>query len=136
MHYGVIASSDEEIECGVTRDVAKEALGVGVLCFEREAAGLMNDFPCLVVRGISDYADTHKSTTWIGYAAAAAAACAKELLEIMPPQEVQDMAVLKEGETPSSFRSKHLICVLKYRCDSSYDDERGENVRGGIARLR
>jgi nucleoside phosphorylase len=105
VHYGVIASSDAEIECGVTRDAAKEALGVGVLCFEREAAGLMNDFPCLVVRGVSDYADTHKSTAWIGYAAAAAAACAKEILESMPPQEVQDMAVLNEGETSSSLRS-------------------------------
>jgi nucleoside phosphorylase len=105
VHYGVIASSDAEIECGVTRDAAKEALGMGVLCFEREAAGLMNDFPCLVIRGISDYADTHKSTAWIAYAAAAAVACAKELLESMPPQEVQDMAVLNEGETSSLLRS-------------------------------
>ncbi|PKK43582.1 hypothetical protein CI102_11172 [Trichoderma harzianum] len=28
-----------------------------VLCVEMEAAGLMNNFPCIVIRGICDYAD-------------------------------------------------------------------------------
>ena len=41
-----------------------------------EAAGLMNSFPCLVIRGICDYADTHKSKHWKAYAAATAAATA------------------------------------------------------------
>ncbi|KAL4893070.1 nucleoside phosphorylase domain-containing protein [Aspergillus ambiguus] len=49
----------------------------GIICFEMEAAGLMNTFPYLVIRGISDYADTHKNDDWQGYAAAAAAAYAK-----------------------------------------------------------
>ena len=26
-----------------------------------EAAGLMNEFPCIVIHGISDYADSHKN---------------------------------------------------------------------------
>jgi nucleoside phosphorylase len=42
-----------------------------------EAAGLMNHFPCLVIRGIRDYSDTHKNKEWQGYAAMAAAAYAK-----------------------------------------------------------
>jgi nucleoside phosphorylase len=115
VHYGVIASGDEEIGCGVTRDAAKQALGV--LCFEREAAGLMNNFPCLVIRGICDYSDSHKSKVWLGYAAAAAAACAKELLEMMPPQEVQDMAtiekVLCDGESSSSITYIYLTILTK-----------------------
>jgi nucleoside phosphorylase len=45
-----------------------------------EAAGLMNSFPCLVIRGICDYADSHKDDLWQRYAAATAAAYAKELL--------------------------------------------------------
>ncbi|KAL3444390.1 hypothetical protein BJX65DRAFT_310973 [Aspergillus insuetus] len=45
-----------------------------------EAAGLMNTYPCLVIRGICDYADSHKNKAWQGYAAATAAAFAKELL--------------------------------------------------------
>jgi nucleoside phosphorylase len=51
-----------------------------VLCFEMEAAGLMNDFRCIVIRGISNYADSHKNDLWQRYAAAAAAGVAKELL--------------------------------------------------------
>jgi len=37
---------------------------------------------CLVIRGISDYADSHKREdhAWHGYAAAAAAAFAKEFI--------------------------------------------------------
>jgi len=54
-----------------------------VLCFEMEAAGLMDNFPCLVVRGICDYADSHKNNLWQGYAAAMAAAYAKELLSVI-----------------------------------------------------
>jgi hypothetical protein len=45
-----------------------------------EAAGIMNQFPCLVIRGICDYGDSHKSEDWQGYAAMAAAAYAKDLL--------------------------------------------------------
>jgi hypothetical protein len=53
-----------------------------------EAAGLMNDFPCLVIRGICDYADTHKNKEWQGYAAAVAAAYAKELLLVVPVDQI------------------------------------------------
>lgn len=49
-------------------------------CVEMEAAGLMNNYPCVVVRGICDYADSHKNKDWQGYAAAVAVAYAKELL--------------------------------------------------------
>jgi nucleoside phosphorylase len=62
--------------------ITRDELGQrhGVLCFEMEAAGLMNAFPCLVIRGICDYSDTHKNDKWQPYAAAAAASYAKELL--------------------------------------------------------
>ena len=60
----------------------------GVLCFEMEAAGLMNSFPCLVIRSICDYADSHKNKRWQPYATATAAACAKEVLLVIPPAEV------------------------------------------------
>jgi hypothetical protein len=63
-----------------------------VLCFEMEAAGLMNNFPCLVIRGICDYADSHKNKDWQGYAAMVAAAYAKDLLCRIPPQQVENEA--------------------------------------------
>jgi hypothetical protein len=90
----VIASSDEDIKCGVTRDAAEQLLGV--LYFMREAAGLMNTFLCLVICGICDYADAHKNKAWLKFTASAAAPCAKALLEMMPPQEVQDMATIEK----------------------------------------
>jgi hypothetical protein len=32
-----------------------------------EAAGLMKDFPCIVIRGICGYADFSKNDAWHGY---------------------------------------------------------------------
>ena len=83
VHYGTIASGSQVIRDGVVRDKVNSALG-GVLCFEMEAAGLMNSFPCLVIRGICDYADSHKNKRWQAYAAGTAAACAKEVLSVIP----------------------------------------------------
>jgi nucleoside phosphorylase len=85
IHYGLIASSNQLMKNALTRD--KLAAEKDVLCFEMEAAGLMNHFPCLVVRGICDYSDSHKNKEWQGYAAMAAAAYAKDLLcQIIPSQ--------------------------------------------------
>ncbi|KAI7976506.1 hypothetical protein EIK77_000073, partial [Talaromyces pinophilus] len=79
VHYGTIASGDQVIKDAQVRDkLSRES--DGAICFEMEAAGLMNDFRCIVIRGISDYADSHKNDVWQPYAAAAAAAMAKELL--------------------------------------------------------
>jgi nucleoside phosphorylase len=87
IHYGLIASANHLMKDALIRDVlAKEK---DVLCFEMEAAGLMNHFPCLVIRGICDYSDTHKNKEWQGYAAMAAAAYAKDLLCRIPPSRVE-----------------------------------------------
>ncbi|KOC15945.1 hypothetical protein AFLA70_169g002231 [Aspergillus flavus AF70] len=82
VHYGLIASGNQVVKDGVSRDRMGQELGV--ICFETEAAGLMDNFPGLVIRGISDYADSHKNMTWQGYAAIAASAFAKELLLMIP----------------------------------------------------
>ncbi|GKT61935.1 G-protein beta WD-40 repeats containing [Colletotrichum tofieldiae] len=76
--YGLIASANQLMKDASIRD--KLAEKEGVLCFEMEAAGLMNQFPCLVIRGICDYSDSHKNKNWQGYAAMAAAAYAKALI--------------------------------------------------------
>ncbi len=57
-HYGTIASGNSLIKDGIERDRIYQALDSNVLCFEMEAAGLMNNFPCLVIRGVCDYADS------------------------------------------------------------------------------
>jgi nucleoside phosphorylase len=89
VHYGLIASADRLMKDAQIRDTL--ACEEGVLCFEMEAAGLMDHFPCVVIRGICDYSDTHKNDIWQGYAAATAAAYAKELLEVIQPTEVDHL---------------------------------------------
>jgi nucleoside phosphorylase len=81
-HYGTIASANRVMRDGAARERLRKE--TDALCVEMEAAGLMNNFPCLVIRGICDYADSHKNKEWQPYAAAIAAAYAKELLSIMP----------------------------------------------------
>ena len=86
IHYGLIASGNQLMKDALMRDtLAKER---DVLCFEMEAAGLMNHFPCLVIRGICDYSDSHKNKEWQGYAAMAAAVYAKDLLCRIAPNRV------------------------------------------------
>lgn len=95
-HYGTIASGNQVMRSATERDIVSQQLG-GVLCFEMEAAGLMNTFPCLVVRGICDYADSHKNKRWQAYAAATAAAYAKEVLSVIPPAEVARTHTMDEA---------------------------------------
>ena len=96
IHYGTIASGNQVMRYGTTRDTVSAELG-GVLCFEMEAGGLMNNFPCLVIRGICDYADSHKNKKWQAYAAGTAAACAKEVLSVIPPAEVAKRRTVQEA---------------------------------------
>ncbi|KAL7658266.1 hypothetical protein ACMYSQ_004399 [Aspergillus niger] len=78
VHYGLIASGNKLIRSAEKRDMLGREHNV--LCFEMEGAGIVNSFPCLVIRGICDYADSHKNKIWQKYAAAVAAAYAKLLL--------------------------------------------------------
>ncbi|OCT53766.1 ankyrin repeat protein [Cladophialophora carrionii] len=82
VHYGLIASSHHLTRHGATRDEC--AHKYGILCFETDASGLRDAAQYLVIRGICDYADSHKSELWHAYAAAAAAAYAKEVLSFIP----------------------------------------------------
>jgi nucleoside phosphorylase len=87
VYYGLIASANQVMKNALVRD--KLAAENDVLCFEMEGAGLMNQFPCLVIRGICDYSDSHKNKEWQGYAALAAAAYAKDLLYQVAPNKIE-----------------------------------------------
>ncbi|KAG4277992.1 hypothetical protein FPRO04_13988 [Fusarium proliferatum] len=93
IHYGLIASSNKLMKDATIRD---ELAKKGVLCFETEAAGVMNHFPCLVIRGICNYADTHKNDQWQGYAAMTAAAYAKDLLCQIHPNRAEAEAKISD----------------------------------------
>jgi hypothetical protein len=103
VHYGLIASGNSVIKDAIFRDELNKYLDGKVLCVEMEAAGLMNNFPCIVIRGICDYADSHKNDAWQEHAAAVAAAFAKELLEYVEPSDVDGERTVKDvlGERKS-----------------------------------
>ncbi|CAI7647886.1 unnamed protein product [Penicillium discolor] len=116
-HYGIIASGNAVIKDGYTREQLR--LNTGALCFEMEAAGLMMDFPCIVVRGICDYADTHKNKQWQGYAALAAASYAKELLGYIPTTHVSQENLVVD--ICSSLKEE--IEGTNKRLDRAYDQQ-------------
>ncbi|KAK2743174.1 heterokaryon incompatibility protein [Colletotrichum kahawae] len=88
VHYGLITSGNQVIKDAAYRDRINKSFNGNALCIEMEAAGLMDGFPCLVIRGIYDYADSHKNDAWQEHAAAAAAVLTKELLGNVAPVEV------------------------------------------------
>ncbi|EQB54037.1 hypothetical protein CGLO_06170 [Colletotrichum gloeosporioides Cg-14] len=87
VHRGNVASGELVVKDSRLRDALAQQHEL--LCFEMEAAGAVSDFPCLVIRGISDYCDSHKNDMWHGYAAAVAAAYTRQLFFHLPVDEMQ-----------------------------------------------
>ncbi|BCS18369.1 5'-methylthioadenosine/S-adenosylhomocysteine nucleosidase family protein [Aspergillus puulaauensis] len=108
IHYGTIASGNQVIRSGITRDQLSTELG-NVLCFEMEAAGLMNGFPCIVIRGICDYADSHKNKNWQPYAAATAAAYAKDLLSVIPASDIMETFSVQGSQASLHYEQSVLF---------------------------
>ncbi|KAL3495269.1 nucleoside phosphorylase domain-containing protein [Aspergillus germanicus] len=77
IHCGKIASGDQVMKSALVRDLLAQEHGI--VCFEMEAAGVMAKLPCLVIRGVSDYCDSHKNDVWQAYAATVAAGFAREV---------------------------------------------------------
>ncbi|KXH45551.1 pfs domain-containing protein [Colletotrichum salicis] len=125
VHYGLIASANQLMKDALIRD--RLAAEKDVLCFEMEAAGLMNHFPCLVIRGICDYSDSHKNKGWQGFAAMVAVAYAKDLLRQIPPNKIEaerrvaevlgsiheDVSQIRSA-TKSLQQSQHFQEVMKW----------------------
>ncbi|KAJ5657330.1 uncharacterized protein N7484_000979 [Penicillium longicatenatum] len=87
IHYGLIASGDQVIRSASNAAEIDERVSGDILCFEMEAAGIATEYSCIAIRGVSDYADSHKNDTWQHYAASVAAGCAKELLSYVDPPQ-------------------------------------------------
>ncbi|KAJ4167471.1 hypothetical protein NW754_011286 [Fusarium falciforme] len=81
IHYGTVVSGNTLVKDAAVRDIILQRVREECLCVEMEAAGLINTFPCLVIKGICDYADSHKTDRWQRYAAVTAAAFAVELCQ-------------------------------------------------------
>ncbi|EJT68839.1 hypothetical protein, variant [Gaeumannomyces tritici R3-111a-1] len=76
---GRVACGNAVMKSGKHRDaVAKEH---DVIAFEMEGAGAWKEVSCIVVKGICDYADSHKNKEWQNFAAATAASVAAAILD-------------------------------------------------------
>ena len=89
-HQGTIASGDSVMMNAAHRDQISQRHNA--ICFEMEAAGGTDETHCLVIRGISDYADSHKNPLWQKYAAATAASFARQILFIIQPYVIASMS--------------------------------------------
>ncbi|PYI20316.1 purine and uridine phosphorylase [Aspergillus violaceofuscus CBS 115571] len=115
VYHGTIASGNSVIKDAATRDSYAHDPELKVLCFDMESAGVMNNLPCLVIRGIGNYADSHKNAHWQKYAALTAAAYARELLlslksrgvDVVPPwvARIED-EVVQVGRTVERIDEK------------------------------
>ncbi|KAH8424846.1 5'-methylthioadenosine/S-adenosylhomocysteine nucleosidase family protein [Aspergillus melleus] len=79
VHIGLVASGDSVIKSGILRDRLSDE--TNAIAFEMEGAGVWGNFPSvIIIKGVCDYADSHKSKGWQTYAASTAAACMKAFL--------------------------------------------------------
>jgi nucleoside phosphorylase len=79
IHFGLVGSGDTVMKSGQHRD--RIATQHNLIAFEMEGSGVWDYFPCLIIKGVCDYADSHKSQHWQSYAACTAAACMRAFLE-------------------------------------------------------
>ncbi|TLD09815.1 hypothetical protein PspLS_11627 [Pyricularia sp. CBS 133598] len=75
---GSIACGNAVMKSGEHRNAVAEEHKV--IAFEMEGAGAWSEVPCIIVKGICDYADSHKNKQWQNFAAATAASVAVAIL--------------------------------------------------------
>ena len=104
VHFGAVASGNLVMKSGFHRD--EVASSQRVIAFEMESAGVWENLQTIVIKGVSDYADSHKRDEWQEYAATRAAACMKATLKLWQPiDNIEDHVFA----IPTAPRSKLFI---------------------------
>ncbi|TIA51466.1 purine and uridine phosphorylase [Aureobasidium pullulans] len=99
VHIGIVGSADTVMKSGEHRDhIAQRD---NIIAFEMEGAGVWDNLPCVIIKGVCDYADSHKNKRWQGYAAATAASAAKSFLDYWSPKQ----CFIELGRTSHGKRS-------------------------------
>ncbi|KAL2848926.1 hypothetical protein BJY01DRAFT_246150 [Aspergillus pseudoustus] len=98
VYIGPVASADTVMMSGQHRDeiVRRE----GVIGFEMEGPGVWDNVPCIVIKGVCDYADSHKNKEWQPYAAGTGASAAKAFLEYWVPANGGDASAKRHLMIP------------------------------------
>jgi nucleoside phosphorylase len=128
VHFGNVASSNQlQISAAERNRIQKEH---DVICFEMEAAGVLDEYPCVVLRGICDYADSHKNKGWQNYAAAMSATCAKGLLSMIPATEGAGQVGMKEASPEQRAQSWNVTFGHSNR------GFQAQNIHGNVSGLK
>ncbi|TWU73603.1 hypothetical protein ED733_000634 [Metarhizium rileyi] len=137
VHRGAIGSGELVVKNPSFRDqVARE---YDLLSFETEAAGALADFQCLVIRGISNYCDSHKNDMWQGFAAAAAAAYARQLFYHLPIQVKRNNFRHRKLHAPAVYQPTEYLAEVSENTHFVARDEelrRMQNILASTKRRR
>lgn len=125
VYFGAFSSGDQVIKSAPHRDsIAKHENVIG---FEMEGVGLCDTIPTIVVKGVCDYADSHKNKVWQPYAASIAAACAKGVIKAWtattaPAQERHHQAAPFQSQVQQtfngSFNARNIYNGVKFTAQS------------------
>ncbi|KAL5050527.1 nucleoside phosphorylase domain-containing protein [Aspergillus fruticulosus] len=119
-YIGMVASADTVMKSGEHRDRLVQS--EGVVGFEMEGAGVWDNIPCIIIKGVCDYADSHKDKAWQAYAAATGAAAAKSFLEYWEPTAQEEASKFQIPLDLSAVpaieefigREEELNCLWEY----------------------
>ena len=140
IHYGIIASGNTLVKDAAERDEVAKHVGEKCLCVEMEAAGLMNHYPCLVIRGICDYTDSHKNDRWQRYASATAAAFGKELLRYVPASDLQKTRraaeLLQSSQCPFASDKYRIVDSNVVETKMEHIEPKINNIHVGVDSLK
>ncbi|KAM0464510.1 hypothetical protein ACHAPV_002337 [Trichoderma viride] len=143
---GRFGSGDTILKSGTYRD--QVAQRHGLLAFEMEGAGVWDELPCIIIKGISNYADGHRNadSDWQRFAAATAAATARALIERYPKTDRSHSSLVileRRGERTGERRERteerrerikeENECLRDMQVtDPSLDKKRIEDTNGGL----
>lgn len=133
VHQGIIASGDWVMKDANKRDQFAE--NFNVVCFEMESTGVAEQLPCLPVRGICDYADSHKNKDWQPYSAACAAAFLKLLLEMVRAKIVFRARPVQDPKSFERFLAR-AIADAKQARSISLTEKAVDGIRARLELLQ
>ncbi|KAK4644806.1 hypothetical protein QC761_308170 [Podospora bellae-mahoneyi] len=143
VHLGIMASGDNVVKSAPYRDKivaeSKLKLEANIIGFEMEGAGVWDTFPCIVIKAVCDYADSHKAKGWQPYAAATAAACMKAFLKKWTPSpSPQDDTFSVPYPRNNNFvgRSDILATLHQLSCNSTSQTRVALCGLGGIGKTQ
>ncbi|KAL6800494.1 hypothetical protein J3E68DRAFT_448759 [Trichoderma sp. SZMC 28012] len=131
--FGRFGSGDTAFNSAVHRDsLAKK---YGIIAFEMEGAGVWDELPCIIVKGVSDYGDGHKTKNWAewqNFAAATAASVVKALVERYPQTDKPPVKESKADALRAQLQENKACLDALFITNPEDDKQRIEEMKGGL----